>query len=129
MKQVADWITIWTEDTYSKDTLYNIKYLWKDEGKENMDIQFMPRVVDSYRINTVDSPYKCVLKFGCWWWQWTILSYEWKNYIGWVNLLRFRLYTWKVNVIEAMKFLNNHLASNVFARGNYYTRYVYPFLK
>jgi hypothetical protein len=65
MKQVVDNITIWTEDTYSKDALYNIKYLWKDEEKENTDIQFMPRVVDSYRINTVDSPYKCVLKFSC----------------------------------------------------------------
>lgn len=127
MKKIADNIEIWTADTYNIDALYNIKYLWKDE--EDTDVQFMPRVNNYYRINTVDSPYKCVLKFSCWWRHWTILSYEWKNYIGWVNLLRFRLYTWEVNAIEAMKFLNNHLTRDVFASGNYYTIYVYPFLK
>lgn len=63
MKQVADNIAVWTADTYDKDTLYNIKYNWKDE--EDTDVQFMPRATDSYRINTVDSPYKCVLKFSC----------------------------------------------------------------
>lgn len=126
MKKIADWITFWTADTYSKDTLYNIKYRWQDE--DDTDIQLMPIINDVYRINTVESPYKCVLKFSCWWWHWTILSYKWKNYIGWLSLLRFRLYTWDVNVIEAMRFLNNHLNRNVFAYSDYYL-YVYPLLK
>jgi hypothetical protein len=89
----------------------------------------MPIITEPYSMNAVWSSYKYLLDWWCWWWRRKIIRYKWQNYIGWINLTKFRLYRWKVNVIDAMRFLHKHLKVSSFNWGSFYSKKVYSVLK
>lgn len=113
---------------YWIDTLGNDRLQRRRIDEGNPRIKWMEVDRNEESLNSQWSKYKTVLDWDCWWRCWKIIRYKWQNYIWWLNLLRFRLYRWKLNYLDAIKFLNNHLLSIDFPRDGY-RKQIYPLLK
>lgn len=107
-------------------TLVNQKINWKDCYDKR--IKYL-KVPDCWtELNSEWCKYKFALERQCWWRTWKIIEYEWQYYIWWLNLIPFRLYRWKLNVLECIKFLCKHLNDGCFTLSNY-RRKIYPLFK
>lgn len=130
IKNMINVICQWYRDdgVYDKIWLHSTRRQRFRNDESNPRIKWMEQPSDDIPLNGDDSPYKMVMSWDCWWRQWRIFRYKWQNYIWWLNLLRFRLYRWKLNYLDAIRFLNNHLHRADFTNDRY-KNYVYPLIK
>lgn len=104
--------TRWNGLAFGIDKLVNVQHRWYDEN--NKKIAWMP--IDNSVSSIVcsdDSPYSTQLMFTYWWWTWRVIRYKWRNYIWWTILLRFRRYTWRVRMQDAIRFINSHIPQSL----------------
>lgn len=116
------------DDVYDKIWLHASRRQRFRNDESNPRIKWMEEPSDDTQLNDCNSPYKIVMSWDCWWRCRKIFRYKWQNYIGWINLLRFRLYRWKLNYLDAIKFLNKHLRGVDFTNHRYRS-YIYPLFK
>lgn len=130
IKNMINVICQWYRDdgVYDKIWLCAIRRQRFRDDASNPRIKWMEEPSDDTPLNSFDSPYKEIMAWDCWWRQWKIYRYKWQNYIWWLNLLRFRLYRWKLNYLDAIRFLNNHLHKMDFPNDRY-RNYIYPLIK
>lgn len=127
---MIDVLCTWYRDDgiYEKELLSASRRQRFRNDESNPRIKWMEEPCDDTPLNGFGSPYKGIMNWNCWWRQWKIFRYKWQNYIWWLSLLRFRLYRWKLNYLDAIKFLNNHLRKVDFTNDRY-RNYIYPLVR
>ena len=116
------------EDTYDKMMLHVSRRQRHRADEEDQRIKWMEEPYDDVPLNAWWSPYKDIMSWDCWWRCRKVFRYKWQNYIWWLNLLRFRLYRWKLTYVDVIKFLNNHLYIEDFPN-SWYRNHIYPIIK